>query len=513
MLAAKYLGTMASSDNKGTDESKETEALLGKRTPSRAGCWSRLRHSKNLVVIVVFGAMMLDLMIMTSIDPILPSVLTRMYGIRRKNALLNSTHFNNYTTPGGALFANNVTALNTTTDDDSNSTIHVDDPHTHVAADVGVIVALKPATEILSNLIVGFVVERVGHRYPMILGFFFNTFATLGFAFAPSFSLLLLARICQAISSSLSVVSGLALIASTFTDDESRSKATSLSFAGLSLGIVLGYPFGTTAYQFFGREAPFLLLAGLCVMDGLLRMIISAPEVSKPTHSETSTSIKKFFAILCDPYVFLVLSINFAPNFGLGVFLATGPAWMLDALDAQLWQIGVVITIAMVWQISAQTITGAFGVRFGRWKFCMVGLWCFACGMGFYPMCTQIWHVIGPEISVRIGHGIIICVVSPMLCWLVDIRHNSEYGLIYGLYTASYNSGLMLGPIVGGNLLHVMTFKWLYRAVGIYLYLLSVFVVFLKNPPPRNKSLKSAPSEDSVTDNSATPAAYEAITT
>ena len=62
-----------------------------------------------------------------------------------------------------------------------------------------------------------------------------------------------------------------------------------------------------------------------------------------------------------------------------------------------------------------------------------------------YPLCDMIWEVLGPEIVVRIGHGTILCVISPLLGYIADIRHNSNYGAVYGLYTASYNLGLSMG--------------------------------------------------------------------
>ena len=56
--------------------------------------------------------------------------------------------------------------------------------------------------------------------------------------------------------------------------------------------------------------------------------------------------------------------------------------------------------------------------------------------------------VLGPEIAVRIGHGTVLCVISPLLGHIADIRHNSEYGAVYGLYTASYNLGLAIGKFL-----------------------------------------------------------------
>ena len=57
----------------------------------------------------------------------------------------------------------------------------------------------------------------------------------------------------------------------------------------------------------------------------------------------------------------------------------------------------------------------------------------------------MIWEVLGPEVTVRLGHGTVLCVVSPLLAHVADVRHQSQYGLVYGLYSASYNMGLGVG--------------------------------------------------------------------
>lgn len=57
--------------------------------------------------------------------------------------------------------------------------------------------------------------------------------------------------------------------------------------------------------------------------------------------------------------------------------------------------------------------------------------------------------VLGPETAVRIGHGTVLCVISPLLGHIVDLRHQSHYGTVYGLYTASYNLGLSVGKSWG----------------------------------------------------------------
>ncbi|XP_013400509.1 aldehyde dehydrogenase, mitochondrial [Lingula anatina] len=178
-----------------------------------------------------------------------------------------------------------------------------------------------------------------------------------------------------------------------------------------------------------------------------------------------------------------VCSCSFVSNFGLGIFLGTGPAWMLYKLHAEQWTVGVVLAVAVFFHLTAQYITGAYSMRFGRWLFCMVGLMLSAIGMGVYPFVSNVWEVLGPEIIVRIGQGTVLSVISPLLGHLADIRHHGNYGGVYGLYTTSYNLGLSIGPVCGGSLVKVLTFDWLYRVTAVIMFLYAFTSLAFRDTP------------------------------
>ena len=250
------------------------------------------------------------------------------------------------------------------------------------------------------------------------------------------------------------------------------------------MGIVLGYPFGSVTYQFFGRHIPFILLAALSLVDGFFRLLIASPPPIDHLPEETMRKKTAYCRLIGDPYIAVALLCNFAPNLALGVFLATGPAWMLSELKAEQWQIGCILTIALLFQIGAQIVTGKYSPQYGRWVFCMMGLWTYAIGVLIFPACGTIWILIGPETLTRVGFGMVICVISPLLSELVDVRHESNYGEVFGLYTASYNMGLMVGSISSGYMLNFISFSLLYRSVGAFVMVISFSTIVFRNMIP-----------------------------
>lgn len=79
------------------------------------------------------------------------------------------------------------------------------------------------------------------------------------FAYGNSYRLLVLARALHGSSSAAIAVSGMCILAKNLPKDL-RVKLMPLSFGGIALGVLIGYPLGGAAYQLFGKPAPFLFI-------------------------------------------------------------------------------------------------------------------------------------------------------------------------------------------------------------------------------------------------------------
>ena len=63
------------------------------------------------------------------------------------------------------------------------------------------------------------------------------------------------------------------MIAYNFSDNETRGKYLGLAFTGFGLGVLIGPPFGSVLFEFFGIKVPFYILAAIGAADGLLQII------------------------------------------------------------------------------------------------------------------------------------------------------------------------------------------------------------------------------------------------
>ena len=70
--------------------------------------------------------------------------------------------------------------------------------------------------------------------------------------------------------SALADTSALALVADRFVEENERQRALGISLAFISFGSLIAPPFGGALFEYVGHAAPFLILALLCLFDGIL---------------------------------------------------------------------------------------------------------------------------------------------------------------------------------------------------------------------------------------------------
>lgn len=123
---------------------------------------------------------------------------------------------------------------------------------------IGILFGSYAAALLIATPIFGVVSDKFGRRSPMLWGILGLGVATLLFAFANTFWLLLLCRVLQGIAAAATWTSGLALLADFYPSKE-RGKVMGIALSGQALGTLLGPAFGGWLYQLGGYMLPFFL--------------------------------------------------------------------------------------------------------------------------------------------------------------------------------------------------------------------------------------------------------------
>ena len=143
------------------------------------------------------------------------------------------------------------------------------------------------------------------------------------FALGQSYPVLFTARALQGLGSACSSVSGMGMLADTYTDDQERGSAMGIALGGLALGVLIGPPFGALLFQMWGKSAPFLILAVLALVDGCLQMTLLRPEVRRT--EEEAPSLR---SLLSDQYILICAGAITVANMGIAMLEPSLPLHM-----------------------------------------------------------------------------------------------------------------------------------------------------------------------------------------
>ncbi|CAH8635244.1 unnamed protein product [Schistosoma rodhaini] len=434
-------------------EEEEVEEQKLNKVTDQNSCMSCLR-SRTTILIIVFLALLLDNILLTTIVPIIPKLL--MNDAIKQN---NCTHTNCSNLP------------NQTTEDYS---IHIK---------IGIMFTVKPLIQFLTNPIVGPITNRIGYSIPMFTGFLLLFASTVVFAFETNFYVLLVARAIQGVGSACSSVSGMGMLATYYNDDTERGRAFAIALSGLAIGLLIGAPYGGITYQFISRQAPFLILASLTVIDGLLQLLALKPRVQRESQEGSG-----LIELLKDPYILIAAgSITFG-NLGMSVLEPTLPLWMKTTMNSTEWQQGVAFLPSSLSYLVGTNIFGPISHRIGRGYSAGLGLLITTgCLIGL-PFSKRMEHLIAPMFGLGFAVGMVDSSMMPIMGYLVDLRHVAVYGSVYAIADVAFCFSFVIGPIVGSVLVKYLGFHWMMWITAIICFIYSPLTLFLKNPPQKEPS-------------------------
>nr|XP_010994679.1 chromaffin granule amine transporter [Camelus dromedarius] len=471
------------------------------------------RQSRKLVLLVVFVALLLDNMLLTVVVPIVP---TYLYAIEFKGVNTSlylgptaaSQHtltpafstifsfFDNNTistegsVPGGIAWTSGTSG---TTPPPVTEAMPAHKNNCFQGTEflkeeniwVGVLFASKALMQLLVNPFVGPLTNRIGYHIPMFAGFVIMFISTIMFAFSGTYTLLFVARTLQGIGSSFSSVAGLGMLASVYTDDHERGRAMGIALGGLALGVLVGAPFGSVMYVFFGKFVPFLILAFLALLDGALQLCILQPSKISP-ESVTGTPL---LTLLRDPYILVAAGSLCFANMGVAMLEPTLPIWMLQTMCAPEWQLGLAFLPASVSYLIGTNLFGVLANRMGRWLCALIGMVVVGTSLLCVPLAHNIFGLIGPNAGLGFSIGMVDSSMMPIMGHLVDLRHAPVYGSVYAIADVAFCLGFAIGPSTGGAIVRAIGFPWLMVIIGVTNIIYAPLCCYLRSPPAKEEKL------------------------
>lgn len=320
------------------------------------------------------------------------------------------------------------------------------------ASAVSLLFACYALAMLLATPLAGWLVDRVGHRLPMIVGLFALAASTILFATVQAFPVLMLARVLQGVAAAVAWTAGLALISTVFPAEE-RGKAFGIALSASGIGVLLGPALGGFLADAWGTHAPFVLAAVVVALDGIARLVLIRD--GEHTPAERPGQVWRHPST---PLMFALTAL------GAGLIAFLEPILPLHAasvFSASSNTIGLIFAGAVLAGAVAAPIGGYLADKLPRRVLAGFGAFIAAVGLLVTGTAGALWLIAIGLALVTVGAQLALVTTIALISAIADGQSPPAYGAAYALYSIAYTTGLMVAPLLAAAGSAFLQFGWL----------------------------------------------------
>lgn len=431
---------------------------MGERTKQFGTAMRDPHQQRRIIFVIVCVALLLDNMLYMVIVPIIPDYLADLESEQTE-------HVHVVIHPNSSI----------------NSTNQAKSNKDNLDIQIGVLFASKAIVQLLVNPLSGTFIDRVGYDIPLLIGLTVMFVSTVIFAFAENYATLFAARSLQGLGSAFADTSGIAMIADKYTEEAERSRALGIALAFISFGSLVAPPFGGILYEFAGKRVPFIVLAIICLADGVLLLTVIKPFSNRTRENmPVGTPI---YRLMIDPYIAVVAGALTVCNIPLAFLEPTIANWMETTMHSSKWEMGLTWLPAFFPHVLGVYITVKLASQYPnlQWFYGAIGMVIIGASSCTVPACKTFGQLIAPLCGICFGIALVDTALLPTLAFLVDVRHVSVYGSVYAIADISYSVAYAMGPVVAGQIVHNLGFVQLNLGMGLVNVLYAPALLLLRN--------------------------------
>lgn len=313
-------------------------------------------------------------------------------------------------------------------------------------------------------------------RFPLFVIFLimFNVGNILAIL-APSYEVLMLARICTAIVSGVTLSTVMTFI-NDIIPQEQAPRIISFVYAGFSVASVLGTPIGTLLSDAFGIKSAFVAVEAVALLVTVL-LLISVPRSGS---TDVSSSVREQLVILKDRRIILVLVMKAFGMAATYVFYVYVTPILEDSVGLSVWMVSLVLFFYGGATIISNLGSGSLAQRYG---------------LGKLPMMFALQAVVLALLGVSLASGnTVLCIINvvltgvfiyhmnaPLQSYLLQVSakdYPRALTLASAVMPTSSDIGIATGSFMGGVVATNLGFAWS-GPVGAVLAVVSVVAAFM----------------------------------
>ena len=162
------------------------------------------------------------------------------------------------------------------------------------------------------------------------------------------------------------------------------------------------------------------------------------------------------FALICTVGIFCFISYNMVRMPALSLFA--------ESLGASPERIGLIVSVSTLAGVLLKLPSGALSDIYGRRFLLRIGVVAFGLPPFLYPFITNLDALT----ALRFLHGFATAIFAPSALATVAELYRERRGAALGTYTACTQSGSLLGPFLGGYLIHAAGFPTAFVTAGVF---------------------------------------------
>jgi DHA1 family vesicular acetylcholine transporter-like MFS transporter 3 len=187
--------------------------------------------------------------------------------------------------------------------------------------------------------------------------------------------------------------------------------------------------------------------------------------------------------LLMDPYIAVCSGALMMANVSLAFLEPTISVWMMDTMNVEQWQLGMIWLPAFFPHVLGVVLTVRMAARYPQYTWVMAafglaleGLCCF-----IIPFATSYWVLMIPICGICFGIALIDTALLPTMGYVVDVRYVSVYGSIYAIADISYSFAYAIGPIIAGGVVDSIGFLALNIGIAVSTLLFCPVLMLLRH--------------------------------
>jgi MFS family permease len=209
------------------------------------------------------------------------------------------------------------------------------------------------------------------------------------------------------------------------------------------MGVLIGPALGGILADAFGRHAPFLVAAGLALVDGLLRLWLIRPVEKAEDDPGTLAGVVRV------PGAGAVCGIV---ALGAALVAITEPVLPLRLADLG-WSAtstGLVFGAAVLATAATTPLAGSLTGRHSIARLAGIGGALGAVGLAVVALAPAGWMLVSGMAILGAGAGLVMGAITPAMTVLGAKASPPALGAAFAVFNLAYATGLFVGPTLGG---------------------------------------------------------------